>query len=82
MKGQYMMNAEDICNELGISRGYAWHFQRLCLQDYPGTESGIERVWIYCDRWKSSQSLLGEKVLRQSVSDGNGIGRREHNAGL
>ncbi len=33
MKGQHMMNAEDICNEIGISRGYAYKIIRELNQE-------------------------------------------------
>ena len=61
MKSNYMMDAEDVANELGISKGHAYKVIRRLNEE-------LEKSGFIIVAGESSQSILGKEVLRLSNS--------------
>lgn len=58
------------------SRRRIGYFQRSCVQNCSNLESGITGQRIYCCSWKSTESVLGNKVLQLCDKSELSIGRK------
>lgn len=76
MKTNYMMTAEDVATELGISKGHAYKLIRQLIRMTFG------KFGFHCGSRKSAESVLGEEILWLSRNSTDSIERRGIYAGI